>query len=127
MKILEWVQQRATNMIRGLEHLSYEESLREFGLFRLKNKPLMGDLISVYRYLKRECQEEGARLFLVMPDNRTRSNREKLMHSKSCLSMKKSLFSVWVEVLWKGLSREPVEFPLLEMFKNHNHNLMPCT
>ena len=117
MDLLEWVQRRATKMIRGMEHPSCEERLRKLGLFSLEQSRLQRDFIAVFLYLKRAYKKAGEGLFTRACGDRTRGNDFKLEEGGFKLDTRKKFFTVRVVRHWNRLPRELVAAPSLAVFK----------
>jgi len=117
MGMLDWVQKRATKMIRKMEHLAYKERLREMGLFNLQNRRFRGEFIVVYHYLKGAYRKDGENIFSKACCDGSRSNDFKLRENRFRLDIRKTIFTMRVVKHWNRLPREPVVGPSLETFK----------
>lgn len=82
--------------MKGLEHLSYDERLKELKLYSLEKRKLkerrwLGDLISIWKYLKEERKEDRTSLFPVVPSARPTDDRHKLKCRRFHLNIRKCL------------------------------------
>ena len=75
-------------IIRELEHLSYEDRLRELGLFSLEKRRLRADLIVSFQYLKGAYRKAGEGLSAREFRDRTRNNGFKLKQGRFRLDIR---------------------------------------
>ena len=82
-------------MIRGLQHLPYEDRLRELGLFSLEKRRLQGDLIATFQYLRGGYKQEGTQLLTRADSDRTRGNGFEVKEGRFRLDIRGKLFTKW--------------------------------
>jgi len=78
-------------VVRGLKHKSYEEQLREIGLFSVQKRMLRGDLISLQSSLKKCSGEVGSTSCIT--SDRTRENGLKFCQMIFGLDIRINFFS----------------------------------
>ena len=101
-----------------MEHPSYENRLRELGLFSLEKRRLRGDLsVAAFQYLKGSYKKERDRPFSRVCGNRTKGNGFKLKEGRFRLHIRKKYFTVRVVRNRNKLPRVVDDALSLEAFK----------
>lgn len=94
------------------------EWLRDQRLFSLEKRKLRGNLVNAQKYLKGRCEENDARLFSMVPSDRTGYKGHKMEHRKFRTNIRKNFSGLTVTDHWNKLLRQFIVFPSLEILKS---------
>ena len=110
-------------MVSGLRASTYEDRLKEIGLWTLEKRRLMFDMIQVYKVLNNVGNIELS--VLKIGDNsserintRSQSDSLNLVKKRSSLDIRKHFFTERVVEHWNRLPSEDKHAPTLRIFKN---------
>ena len=80
---LERIQRRASKIVKGMKHLSYEERLKRLRLIKIEDRAKRGDLIETYKIMTGKLKVDPNQFFKKDLATRTRGNHLKLLKPRS--------------------------------------------
>ena len=121
---LEQVQRRATRLVSGLSHLSYQERLQNLNLPSLEFRRQRSDIIETFKILngfdkvdyQRQCGNCGNSMFKTSLSRNTRGHSQKLQVQHQS-GHRKTFFAARVTQTWNRLSKHTIEACNVEVFK----------
>jgi len=117
---LEKVQRRATKIIAGFEHLTYEERLKKCGLQTLEDRRKRGDLIETFKIVKKLDNVSESYFWTNALDNYShRGHNRKFRKERARLEIRKNFFSQRVVNNWNKLPQSIINASSINQFKNN--------
>ena len=119
---LEKVQRRATKLVKGLQHLEYDERLLKLGLPTLIYRRKRADMLEVFKILHGHSNIDKDMFFQLNHREGARGHSLKLFKPRSCSKLKLNRFSHRVVNTWNSLPEEVVSADSINSFKNRLNN-----
>ena len=116
---IEKVQVRAIRLMQDLRSHSYEDKLKELGLFSMAERRLRGDLIECFKIIKGFDKVNIPDFFELAGESTiTRGHTYKILKKHSRLDVRKCFFTQRVVSIWNSLPSAFVECRTVDSFKS---------
>jgi hypothetical protein len=123
---LEKVQRRATKLVSGLRHLTYEQRLQKLNMCSLEKRRLRGDLIEAFKLLNGKEDVDPNQFFVMAPTGHLRGHCKKIYKRRSRLEGRRNFFSQRVVKEWNELPEGIVNSGSIDQFKRNLDELWRC-
>ena len=105
-------------MIPEIRNHSYSQRLKDLNLINLEQRRLRGQLIEVFKYLRRFNNATARGLFDSDFNDKTRNNGEKLIVKRFNTSIAQHFYPIKITTTWNALPSDIVSSRTVNTFKN---------
>lgn len=117
--MLEGVQRRATKLIPGLRNKSYENRLKELGMYSFQRRMVRGDMIEMYKIFLGLDYIDYRKFFEIEKNDRLRGHKYRIKKQSCRLDVRKYNFSLRGVNYWNTLPSNVVNSSSLASFKRN--------